>query len=252
LTDSPIINTQHNKALHPTAYSPFVPHLLSAAGEFGRSAVARGLTEGDTIKSMRADDKEWHKRKKKVQAFIFDAVRGVIHQWDPYGLLARGGPLDEFDSEIHVVRQVDRIGPPQYAVRVLSRLFSSYFEPERFRPKDCQVVGEQLYKVLQERGLLPRSEWATHTQQRQNQSLHPTHYSVRSPPRYSFRGRVNSVVKPPFPAEFQSKDSTHRSTRRSATCAQAKRSLRWQSTLARTVLARRNENCPFLSKCVKQ
>ena len=32
-----------NKALHPTAYSPLVPRSLSAAGELGRWADARGL-----------------------------------------------------------------------------------------------------------------------------------------------------------------------------------------------------------------
>jgi len=31
-------NKQHNKALHPTAYSPLVPRSLSAAGELSRYA----------------------------------------------------------------------------------------------------------------------------------------------------------------------------------------------------------------------
>jgi hypothetical protein len=34
------INKQPNKALHPTAYAPFVPHFASAAGELGRCAAA--------------------------------------------------------------------------------------------------------------------------------------------------------------------------------------------------------------------
>jgi hypothetical protein len=46
-----------NKSLHPTAYSPFVPHSLSAAGELGRCTAARGLagngrTEIDLTKNM--------------------------------------------------------------------------------------------------------------------------------------------------------------------------------------------------------
>jgi hypothetical protein len=32
-----------NKALHPTASVPFVPHFTSAAGELGRSVAARSL-----------------------------------------------------------------------------------------------------------------------------------------------------------------------------------------------------------------
>ncbi len=46
-------NKQHNKALHPTAYSPL--RSLSAAGELGRCAAARGLTaqsQADTILAM--------------------------------------------------------------------------------------------------------------------------------------------------------------------------------------------------------
>jgi len=41
---------QHNKALHPTTYSPLVPRSLSAAGELGRCVAARGTHIGDTQK----------------------------------------------------------------------------------------------------------------------------------------------------------------------------------------------------------
>ena len=30
------LKQRHNKALHPTAYAPFVPHFAPAAGELGR------------------------------------------------------------------------------------------------------------------------------------------------------------------------------------------------------------------------
>ena len=43
---------RQNKALHPTAYSPLVPRSLSAAGELGRSAVARGLATCATLLNM--------------------------------------------------------------------------------------------------------------------------------------------------------------------------------------------------------
>jgi hypothetical protein len=38
---------QANKSLHPTPYSPFVPHSLSGAGEFSRCVAARGLVAVD-------------------------------------------------------------------------------------------------------------------------------------------------------------------------------------------------------------
>jgi len=108
---------------------------------------------------MRKSEKEAQQLKKKEGAVIFEAVRGVIHRWDRYGLLELGCPLDEFDAEIQaVVRQVDRIGSSQDAVHVLSRVFSSYFEPSRFRLEDCQIAGEHLHRVLVERGVLANSK----------------------------------------------------------------------------------------------
>jgi hypothetical protein len=82
-------------------------------------------------------------------------VREVVHHWDPYGLLAGGCPPDEFDREIAaVVTQVPRIRSRADAVDALSRVFSSAFEPERFRPEDCKGPGAELYDALLAAGLL--------------------------------------------------------------------------------------------------
>lgn len=86
---------------------------------------------------------------------IFDAVRSVVNEWDPYDLLASGAPDDEFGSEISaVVRQLDRIHSPRDASHVISRVFSSSFEPELFQVEHCQSVGERLYSVLVERDII--------------------------------------------------------------------------------------------------
>lgn len=93
--------------------------------------------------------------KKRRYTELFNAVRGVIHKWDPYGLLALGCPNNEFDSEISsVVRQIERIASPQDAAHVLSRIFSSAFQTEGFQVADCVDVGRELYNVLQTRDLL--------------------------------------------------------------------------------------------------
>lgn len=86
---------------------------------------------------------------------IFDAVRSVIYEWDPYDLLAGGAPVDEFDSEISaVIRQLDTIHSSRDACHVISRVFSSSFESELFQVEHCRSVGERLYEVLAERGLI--------------------------------------------------------------------------------------------------
>jgi Domain of unknown function (DUF1871) len=81
-------------------------------------------------------------------------VREVIHRWDPYDLLGGCGcPPDEFDREIaRIVVQIPRIQSPTDATLVLSRIFSSAFDPERFRPEDCAAVGAELYQILSTRG----------------------------------------------------------------------------------------------------
>ncbi|PQV65441.1 hypothetical protein B1R32_101183 [Abditibacterium utsteinense] len=108
---------------------------------------------------MQKSEKEERQLKKKEHAVIFEAVRGVIHHCDPYGLLAYGCPADEFDTEIGaVVCQVDRIGSVQDAVYVLSRVFSFYFDLENFRPEKCQVAGEHMYRILRERGISANSK----------------------------------------------------------------------------------------------
>jgi len=82
-------------------------------------------------------------------------VREVVHRWDPYGLLAGGCSPDEFDREIaSVVAQIPRIHSRNDAAHALSRVFSSAFEPERFRPEDCAWAGAELYDALSAEGLL--------------------------------------------------------------------------------------------------
>ena len=70
----------------------------------------------------------------KVQiAKATEVVRQVIHEWDPYGLLAMGAPQDEWDSEIRsLVDQVGRIACEKDAALAISRIFSSAFQPEGF------------------------------------------------------------------------------------------------------------------------
>jgi hypothetical protein len=83
-------------------------------------------------------------------------VRGIIHEWDPYSLLAGGAPADEFDSEIaSVVKQIPRIKSQQDAALAISRVFSSAFEKERFTPNDCAAIGTKLYDALLQHRLVP-------------------------------------------------------------------------------------------------
>jgi hypothetical protein len=77
------------------------------------------------------------------------AVRQVIDEWDPYGLLAGGAPLDEWDSEIaSLVAQAPRITSPTEGALAVSRVFSSAFQPDGFSPSDCAAVGDRLFAAV--------------------------------------------------------------------------------------------------------
>jgi hypothetical protein len=84
-----------------------------------------------------------------------DVVRRAIHDWDPYELLANGAPPDEFDREIaSIVAQIPRISSGMDATLAVSRVFSSSFQADLFKPEHCVEVGKRLYEDLNARGLL--------------------------------------------------------------------------------------------------
>jgi hypothetical protein len=84
-----------------------------------------------------------------------EVVGSVIREWDPYSLIAGGAPADEFDSEIaSVVAQIPRIKTEEEAALVLSRVFSSAFEAERFTLEDCTEAGKRLFAALLVSGLV--------------------------------------------------------------------------------------------------
>ena len=86
---------------------------------------------------------------------MWETTADVIREWDPYRLLTNESPRDEFDSEISsVVAQTSRIHSASDAAHAVSRVFSSSFEPELFTPNACSDIGAQLFRRLQERGLL--------------------------------------------------------------------------------------------------
>ena len=49
----------------------------------------------------------------------FALVRGVLNEWDPYGLIADGFPANEWDSEVaSVVAAIPRISLPRPPIAV--------------------------------------------------------------------------------------------------------------------------------------
>ncbi len=85
-----------------------------------------------------------------------ETVRRVVNQWDPYGLLRLGCPVDEFDPEVdEIVRQLGKLKSPFDAANIISQTFSNWFyDPVKFCPANCIEVGERLFEKLQEQQLV--------------------------------------------------------------------------------------------------
>jgi hypothetical protein len=87
----------------------------------------------------------------------FAVVREVIHEWDPYGLLAGGAPKDEWDDEIaKLLTKIPHIASEADAIDAVSSVFTAAFEPEEFSTADCAAIGRRLYQSLTVSELLSR------------------------------------------------------------------------------------------------
>ena len=79
----------------------------------------------------------------------FAIVRKVIAEWDPYGLIGGGAPLDEWDSAVaKIVARVPRIRSAKDAARAISQTFSRELEPTSVSREECESVGRQLFEAL--------------------------------------------------------------------------------------------------------
>ena len=87
------------------------------------------------------DQKSW----KKAVAIVRDA----IHEMDPYGLLADGAPIDEFDSEIlKIVGAIKSAQSEKEVTDAISAVLGESFEPEIFRPRLCKKAGSKIFYSL--------------------------------------------------------------------------------------------------------
>jgi quercetin dioxygenase-like cupin family protein len=79
----------------------------------------------------------------------------VINDWDPYGLIAGGAPMDEFEDEAsRIVAKAHGVHTPEALAIVVSEIFSASFEPETFSVEACLPVASRLFNELQIRGFL--------------------------------------------------------------------------------------------------
>jgi hypothetical protein len=88
--------------------------------------------------------------------FAYSVVREVVLQWDPYGLVGQGRPIEELQPEMRAVCQlIAKIQSPRDACYVLSRVFSAGCdESGHFSLGTCEAAGNALYERLLEAGLI--------------------------------------------------------------------------------------------------
>ena len=88
----------------------------------------------------------------------FQIVREVVASWDPYNLIASGGPPDEFDGVIaRLLPRLQNVASGAEAAEAVSVVFGDAFGETGFDVGSCADVGKQLHDRLAAAGLLARS-----------------------------------------------------------------------------------------------
>ena len=73
----------------------------------------------------------------------YAAIKAIINEWDPEGLIAIGAPDDEYDVEINSIAWSGyRIKDAETAAQVVREVFDHYFWPHTVAPVDEFDVGE--------------------------------------------------------------------------------------------------------------
>ena len=84
-------------------------------------------------------------------------ITTVINEWDPYGLIWRGAPKDEFEVEVaRIAAIVSEIKTPEKLAKRISEIFSEFFGPDGFQLEKCRPVASRLFVALQDHGFLER------------------------------------------------------------------------------------------------
>ena len=85
----------------------------------------------------------------------FQLVREVIASWDPYSLIATGGPPDEFDDEVaRVLAGIRGATSSTDIAEVVLNVFGEAFGESGFDVGSCAEVGQQIYSRMSAAGLL--------------------------------------------------------------------------------------------------
>jgi hypothetical protein len=96
-----------------------------------------------------------HKAMKHLCQEAIAVATAVINEWDPYDLIAGGAPKDEFEGEVsRLVAKARDAHTPEALARLVSEVFSSSFELERFSVETCLPVASRLFEELQTHGFL--------------------------------------------------------------------------------------------------
>ena len=79
---------------------------------------------------------------------LFHAVKPVIDEWNPYGLLP-DAPSNEFDGESKSIAAEIREGDSiEKIAKIVSHVFSQQFEPDYFGVASCMDVAEKIKKNI--------------------------------------------------------------------------------------------------------
>lgn len=79
---------------------------------------------------------------------IFEIVKIIIDEWNPYGLLPEA-PADEFDIESRrIAEKISSSDTTEKIARIVSSVFSQAFEPQYFGYDACYPAAEKIKQEI--------------------------------------------------------------------------------------------------------
>ncbi|MFA5260882.1 MAG: hypothetical protein WC450_06615 [Candidatus Omnitrophota bacterium] len=83
---------------------------------------------------------------KQKYKIMFNSVKQIINDWDPYQLIEGGTPGNEFESEIaQLLAGLSKCKSVEDVINLTSKIFSESFGSSGFSFEDCNSVGTKIY-----------------------------------------------------------------------------------------------------------
>ncbi|HZH61965.1 MAG TPA: DUF1871 family protein [Metabacillus sp.] len=79
----------------------------------------------------------------------FSIVKEVIDEWDPFNILVKHCPDDEYDEEIKdIVEVLPKVKDAEELAKAINQIMYKAFDKDFKKSKDCLMIAKEIFKLL--------------------------------------------------------------------------------------------------------